>query len=89
MQATQAHQEPHPGNELLIGTGSASRWMRPLSTRLSLKLAILSVVVSRRDMAICTLRNTHPTCRPPAFQAGCRGFEPRLPLFEVHRLFAG
>jgi len=27
--------------------------------------------------------------RPPAFQAGCRGFEPRLPLSSVHRLFAG
>ena len=25
---------------------------------------------------------------PPAFQAGCRGFEPRLPLFAVIRLFA-
>src|SRR5712691_1189238 len=27
--------------------------------------------------------------QPPAFQAGCRGFEPRLPLSSVHRLFAG
>jgi len=25
----------------------------------------------------------------PAFQAGCRGFESRLPLPNVHRLFAG
>ena len=27
--------------------------------------------------------------RIPAFQAGCRGFEPRLPLQRIHRLFAG
>ena len=27
--------------------------------------------------------------RHPAFQAGCRGFEPRLPLHRVHRLSAG
>src|SRR5258708_22259437 len=25
----------------------------------------------------------------PAFQAGCRGFESRLPLSSLHRLFAG
>ena len=27
--------------------------------------------------------------RAPAFQAGCRGFEPRLPLHRLHRLSAG
>ena len=27
--------------------------------------------------------------RAPAFQAGCRGFEPRLPLFRIDRLYAG
>src|SRR5258708_16639494 len=26
--------------------------------------------------------------RVPAFQAGCRGFEPRLPLFSINRLCA-
>ena len=27
--------------------------------------------------------------QPPAFQAGCRGFEPRLPLLSIGRLCAG
>ena len=27
--------------------------------------------------------------RTPAFQAGCRGFEPRLPLQKMNRLFTG
>src|SRR6266700_7961332 len=27
--------------------------------------------------------------RPPAFQAGCRGFESRLPLQHMNRLFTG
>src|SRR5205085_12424690 len=27
--------------------------------------------------------------RHPAFQAGCRGFEPRLPLSSLNRLFTG
>jgi hypothetical protein len=27
--------------------------------------------------------------QPPAFQAGCRGFESRLPLQHMNRLFTG
>ena len=36
-----------------------------------------------------TMCGSNSVGRVPAFQAGCRGFESRLPLSSVHRLFAG
>src|SRR5713101_370026 len=36
-----------------------------------------------------TICGSNSVGRVPAFQAGCRGFESRLPLPFVHRLFAG
>src|SRR2546429_5258403 len=36
-----------------------------------------------------TMCGSNSVGRVPAFQAGCRGFESRLPLLIVHRLFAG
>jgi len=36
-----------------------------------------------------SIRNTYLIRRHPAFQAGCRGFESRLPLPSIDRLCAG
>src|SRR3989440_6933440 len=36
-----------------------------------------------------TICGSNSVGRVPAFQAGCRGFESRLPLFHLNRLFTG
>ena len=43
----------------------------------------------RTPTAISSQAGVTQSGRVPAFQAGCRGFESRLPLFSLNRLFTG